>query len=288
MPLAQTVFNGLVSGTVVALPAVALSLIFGVLRFPNFAIGSMLTLGAYCAYAFNVYFGWSLAPATVAAAVMMAGLSVTCDRLVFRPLRERSSVTLLVASMGLAFLLENIVRLVFSNTVRNFDVAVTRPFQVLGVRINEAQLTTALVAFGCLVAVHVLLQRSRLGRAMRAVADNAALAAARGIPREWVYGWTWAIAGAVIAVAGVLIGVDTIVDPLIGWNHVIIVFAAAILGVLGSPTGAALGALLLGVVGELATLIVPSSYRSGVAFLVMALVLLARPQGLLGQRRVEK
>lgn len=288
MEIVQTTFNGLVTGTVVALPAVALSLVFGILRFPNFAIGAMLTVGAYITYVFNVTLGFPLWGATVVGAALMAGIAVGSDRLVFRPLRERSSITLLVASMGLAFLLENVVRIVFSNTVRNFAVEISRPFRVLDVRINQVQVTSALTALACLIALQLLLKRTPLGRAMRAIADNPTLAAARGISRERILAWTWAITGAITAVAGVLIGLDTVVDPLMGWNYVIIVFAAAILGGIGNPAGAAAGALILGVAEELATQIFPSTYRTAVAFVVMALLLMLRPWGLFGQPQVKK
>lgn len=288
MNLGQILLNGVVTGMVVALPALALALTFGVLRFPNFAIGSMLTVGAYAAYVFNVHAGLPLAAAAVLGALVLAGVSVGADRLVFRPLRDRSGITLLVASMGVAFVLENIVRLIFSNDVRGYDVAVARPFRVLDLRINQEQIVTAVTATLCMIAVHLLLRRTRLGRAMRAVADNPMLAAARGIDRDRVLRWTWAIAGALTAVAGVLIGLDTAIDPTMGWNKLIIIFAAALLGGIGQPFGAVAAALILGVVEELSTLVLSSQYRTGVAFAVMVALLLVRPWGLFGRRSIAR
>lgn len=288
MNVAQVLINGIGSGLVVALPALALALVFGILRFPFFAIGSMLTVGAYAAYIFNIVASMPLWLAAAPAAAATAAVAVLADRGVFRPLRDRSSITLLVASMGLALVLENVVRLFFGNDPRNFSVAVARPWDVLGLRINNEQIGAAATVAVCLLAVHLLLQRTPLGRAMRAVADNPMLAAARGIRREAVIVWTWAIAGTLSAIAGMLAALDGAIEPTMGWNLVVVVFAAAILGGIGAPFGAVAGALLLGVIAELSTLVISAQYRSAVAFVVMAAVLLVRPWGLFGRREIVK
>jgi len=288
MNLAQVLLNGLVTGMVLALPALALSLIFGILRFPNFAIGAMLATGAYAAYVFNALLGLPLAPAAALGALAMAALSALLGRLVFEPLGDRGSITLLVASMGVALVLENVVRFAFGNDPRSFAVAVARPFRVLDLRINREQMITAAVALTCMLAVHLLLRHTRLGRAMRAVADNPDLAAARGIERRRVHLAVWALAGALSGLAGVLIGLDTALDPNMGWHHIVPVFAAAILGGIGSPFGAVAGALTLGVVAELSILVVPAYYRTAVAFAVMVALLLIRPWGLFGRPLVAR
>jgi branched-subunit amino acid ABC-type transport system permease component len=139
-----------------------------------------------------------------------------------------------------------------------------------------------------MLAVYVILRHTALGRAMRAVSDNPALAAARGIDRERIVRWMWVIAGVLTAAAGVLAGLDRAIDPLLGWNYVVTVFAAAILGGLGNPFGAVLGALTLGVVEETSTLVIPPNYRQVVSFCAIAFLLLLRPQGLLGSVRIRK
>lgn len=288
MNIPQIIFNGLVSGMIVALPAMALSLMFGILRFPNFAIGSMLTVGAYGAYAANAMLGLPLLAAALVSVLISAMVAVGSDHLVFRPLRERSSITLLVASIGLAFVLENLIRLGFGNDVRGFDIAVARPIRFGGLRINHEQITAMATVLGSMLLVHVVLVRTRLGRAMRAVADNPMLAAVRGIEREHILKATWALAGTLTAIAGVLIGLDTAIEPTLGWNKIVVVFAAALLGGIGSPMGAVLGALLLGLAEEISTLFIPSHYRSIVAFLIMVAILLARPWGLVGRRSIAK
>ena len=286
--IAQLMFNGLITGAIVALPALALTVVFGILRFPNFAVGAMLTLGAYVAWALNVLLG---APLLLAAAIACLILGLVCalsDKLVFAKLRDRSAITLLVASMGLAFVLENICRFAFGNEARNFAIAVARPIRWYGFRVNHEQFVIGLTVLACLIAVFALLRFTTLGRAMRAVADNPPLAEVRGIDRESIARITWLIAGAVMALAGVLIGMDRAIDPLVGWNYQLSVFAAAILGGLGSPIGAVVGALTIGIAEELSTLVIPTHYRQGIAFAVIVVLLLIRPHGLFGKKAIRK
>src|SRR5262249_10136021 len=134
----------------------------------------------------------------------------------------------------------------------------------------------------------LILKRTRLGRAMRAISDNPALAEVRGIRRARTVDWTWALAGVLTALAGVLIAMDGTVEPMIGTNYLITVFAAAIVGGIGNPFGAMAGGLIIGVVEELSTLAVPTTYRQGVSFLVLALVLFLRPHGLFGAARIKR
>jgi branched-subunit amino acid ABC-type transport system permease component len=286
--IGQVVLNGFVTGMIVALPAIALTLTYGILKFPNFAIGAMMTTGAYFAYIGNTLLKLPLVWAALLAAGALAVTSVALDRLVFQPLRERTSITLLVASMGASFVLENVARLAFGNSAKSFDVAIARPQRIFDLRINTEQIYTAMAALGAMIAVYVILRHTPLGRAMRAVSDNAALAAVRGIDREHIVRWMWVIVGALTGAAGTLAGLDRAIDPLLGWNYVVTVFAAAILGGLGNPFGAALGALTLGVVEETSTLVIAPNYRQVVSFCAIACLLLLRPQGLLGTVRVRR
>ena len=288
MMVGQLVFNGLVTGLIVALPAIALTLTFAILKFPNFAIGAMLTFGAYLVWVFNSLFGLPLIAAVICASGAMAAMTILADMAVFARLRDRDGVTLLVASMGVAFVFENICRFAFGNDARNLDIAVSRPIRWQGLRINHEQIVTAGTVLVCLVILFVLLKFTPLGRAMRAVADNAALAATRGIERETIAKVTWALVGVTLAISGVLIGLDRAIDPLVGWNYQINVFAAAILGGLGSLPGAVIGALVIGVTEELATLVIPTNYRQAVGFAIIVALLWLRPQGLFGKAVIRK
>lgn len=290
----QILFNGLVSGLLVALPALALALSFSILRFANFAIGAMLTLGAYVIYFFNAVLGWPLQFAALAGILLGGLIAVAVDWLVYRPLRGRSGVTLLVASMGVALVMENAVRFVAGATPLGYDAALARPtrFPSLdalgGLRVNHEQWLIAAVGLGSLVFVWVLFDHSRLGRAMRAVADNAALAAVRGIRLDRTVAAMWFVSGALASAGGLLVGLDATLDPQMGWNYLLPVFAAAILGGIDKPMAAVFGALVMGVASELSTLVIASHYRNVVAFAVLGALLLVRPWGLFGQARVTR
>lgn len=286
--IAQVILNGFITGLIVALPAIALTLTYGILKFPNFAIGAMLTAAAYVGLIFNVSLGLPLPASAALTIAVMALVCVAVDQSVFAKLRDRTSITLLVASMGVSFVLENIARFAFGNSARSYDVLIARPKMFLGLRINNEQIVEASVALVAMVAVFVILRFTPLGRAMRAVSDNPSLAAVRGINRESIIRWMWVIAGTLIAASGILIGLDRAIDPLLGWNYVVTIFAAAILGGLGNPLGAVLGALTVGVVEETSTLLFAPNYRQVVSFVLIALLLLMRPQGLLGTQKVKK
>ncbi len=284
----QTAFNGLVSGVIMTLPALAVTLLFGVLKFPNFAVGAMMTVAAYMVFALNVQLGWPLAAAGAAVAVAFGFVCIGIDRVTFRPLRERGGITLMVASLGLGFILENIARFAYGNTARSFAIELARPFRFMDVRMNREQMAMLAISTVAMLAMWWLLKRTPVGRAMRAVADNPQLALVRGIESERIIRWTWFIAGMLLATGGVLIGMDRALEPPMGSNYVVGVFAAAILGGLGSALGALVGAMIIGVVGELSTLVIPPNYRIGIPLAAIAAILVFRPQGLFGQPHIRK
>ncbi len=216
-------------------------------------------------------------------------MSILCDRLVFEQLRDAGSIVLLVASLGLSLVMENFCRFFFGNATRNFDIEIARPIRWHGLRLTTTNnWVTAVTVVVCVILVQMVLHASPLGRAMRATADNPSLAAVRGIERNTIARITWIISGALLALAGGLAGLDRAVDPLLGWSYQLPVFAAAILGGLGSPIGAVVGALVIGLVEELSTLVLPTNYRQIVSFAIILLLLLLRTQGLFGGKAVRK
>ena len=286
--IAQVILNGFITGLTLALPAIALTLSYSILKFANFAIGSMLTLGAYFAFVLNVMLALPLIVAAIGACILLSATLIATDHLVFSRLRDRTAITLLVASIGVSFVLENLARLVFGNMSQNFDVAVIGGYQQWDLRFNAEQGYTAATAFVAMIAVYVLLSHTRLGRSMKAVADNPTLAAVRGISREAVIRSTWAVNGILLGASGVLVGLERGIDPQLGWSYLVSVFAAAILGGLGSPVGAVLGAVTIGIVQELSTLVISPNYREATGFCTIAFILLLRPQGLMGTVRLRK
>jgi branched-subunit amino acid ABC-type transport system permease component len=284
----QTAFNGVVSGVIMTLPALAVTLLFGVLKFPNFAIGAMMTCAAYLVFALNAQLGWPLSVSTALIALAFGGVCILIDQVTFKPLRGRGAITLMVASLGLGFILENVARFGYGNTARSFAIELARPFRFLDIRMNREQMITLAISAAAMLAMWFLLTRTPVGRAMRAVADNPQLALVRGIEAERIIRWTWFITGMLLAVGGVLIGMDRALEPPMGSNYLVSVFGAAILGGLGSPLGAGIGALLIGVASELSTLVMPPNYRIGIPLAAIALVLVFRPQGLFGQPYIRK
>lgn len=285
---AQLLVNGIVNASLIAPPAIAFTLLFSVLRFPNFAIGGYITVGAFIAYALNV--GADL-PLWLAGIGAMAGTALVVwlsDVIVFRPMRGHAPVTLLVVSIALTLILEHIIRLIYSADVRGFNVPLQRPIKFAGIRITHEQIDIILMAGAIAVGVHVLLKYTRIGRAMRATADNQMLAEVRGINTSAIIAFTWCLCGVLFGVTGVFAGLDLVIEPLVGWNLTIPIFAAAILGGIGSPYGAMLGALMVGIAEELTVLILPSTYKIGVGFVIIAVLLLVRPHGLLGQPEIKK
>src|SRR4029079_8835843 len=174
------------------------------------------------------------------------------------------------------------------NTARSFAIELARPFRFFDIRMNNEQMITVAVSNTAMIAMWFLLTKMPIGRAMRAVADNPALALVRGIESPRIIRWTWFITGILLGVGGVLIGMDRALEPPMGSNYVISVFGAAILGGLGSPLGAFAGALIIGVVSELSTLVIAPNYRIGVPLVAIAIVLIFRPQGLFGQPYIRK
>lgn len=283
-PIAQYVFNGLVTGGILALPAVAFSLLWRLLRFPNFAVSTYLTVGAYAALVLNASAHAPLEIAWLGALAVTGAVALAVDRVAFRPMRNRRPFSLAIASIGVAFVLENIVRFVWGNDFRAYDVPVTRAASVAGLRIGREQLLILGAALVLMMLAQAFLLRTGLGIAMRATADNPLLAAVKGVPIDRVVAVATSGGGALAGGAGVFLGLDASIDPLMGGGLIISVFAAAILGGIGSAPGALAGAMIVGIVEEAGTLIVPPTYKTAIGFAIIVIVLLVRPSGLAGSR----
>lgn len=283
-PIAQYVFNGIVTGSILALPAVAFSLLWRLLRFPNFAVSTYLTVGAFAAFAFNRGLGWPIEAAWLAALATTGVVALAVDHVAFRPMRNRRPFALAIASIGVAFILENVVRFVWGNDYRSYGVPVTRAMNWAGLRVGREQLLILAVAVALMLLAQVFLVRTRLGIAMRATAENPLLASIKGVPTERVIALATLGGGALAGGAGVFLGLDANVDPLMGGGLIISVFAAAILGGIGSAPGALAGALIVGLIEEVGTLLIPPTYKTAIGFFVILIVLLVRPTGLAGAR----
>jgi neutral amino acid transport system permease protein len=290
----QLVANGLVTGSVIAIAAVGVSLVYGILRLVNFAYGDFMAFGALTAYAFNGPLGVGMIPATVLGMLATAVLSLVLDLALWRPLRARRAgfMSLFLASIGLALVLRQVLLLAYGPQPQTYKVDQFKVYVIGSVRLSEPQLITIVGAAVAICAVGVFLSHSTLGRTMRALADDRALAAIAGIHVGRVITYTWVISGLLAGLAGVLAGlVQSSFDPNFGFQLLLPVFAAVVLGGIGSAYGALAGGLVLGLAMELSTW--PSLlggvnpvYKPVVAFAILAGALMVRPQGLFGRARV--
>jgi neutral amino acid transport system permease protein len=284
---AQTGLNGLSLGSVYALGAVGLTLVYGILKLVNFAHGEFLTFGAYMAFIVNVSWGGPLVLAIGFAIFMTALLGVMFERLMWRPMRARKAglLQLLLMSIGLAFLIQNTITYIWGSEIRRLDVNVTDTVEFLGLRIGQTELIVVLIGFATLLAIGTLLRYSLLGKRMRALADDLDLAEAAGIDTSRVVLYTWILAGGMAGLAGVLAGAVTDVKPALGFELLLPIFAAVILGGIGDAFGALAGGIVLGLVIEWSTLYIDFRWKVAVGFAVLILVLIVRPQGIFGRAR---
>jgi branched-subunit amino acid ABC-type transport system permease component len=279
----QALLNGLVSGALLAVPAIGFTAMFAVLRFPNFAISGLATLGAFAGY---LAYGAGLqVVASLAIAFVVAGVAgLFFDRVAHLPLVKQGALPAAIASIATGLVLENVVRLGFGNELRGYDRPIARDVRIGDIRFNPQQLETMAIALAIMLLVFAALAFTRIGKAMRASADNPELAALKGIRPERVAMMASFVGMGLVGVGGMLLGLDSSIDPLTGTRILLSVFAAAVLGGLGSAPGAVLGALLIGIAEEASVLAIGSQYRAAVGFFAILIVLSLRPRGLLGER----
>lgn len=320
----RVLISGTVLGSIYALGAIGITLVFGILRFAHFAHGDMMTMGAFIAFIFATGFAslGIVTPLPTAFVVLPAAMVVTAiialgiDRGFYAPLRARGArpVTLLIASIGVTLMIQGLIRLIFGSGTRSLYVpneskdifridmswiGGTRP-----ISITEPQVLMFIVTAVLVVALHLFLTRSRLGKAMRAMADNAALAQVSGINTALVVRVTWVIAGSLACVAGSMLALDVALMPDLAFNIVLPIFAAAIVGGLGHAYGAIVGGFLIAFAETLAVFnwtailrplnnvlpegmslptnlaLVPTEYKLTVAFVILVITLLMRPTGI--------
>jgi len=282
--MAQLIVNGIVLGSIIALGAIGLSLVYGILNFANFSHGDLMALGAYLAFFFKFVLGLPLLPAAAAAAVCTAAAAVLVDKILYRPLRRTGKpVILLISSVGVALIIRNLIRLFWGPQIRYYSrdiqIAMTLPGDI---RIKPDQIMILAVAGALAVFVHLFLTGTRTGKAMRAASDNMELAQVTGIDIDKVVLWTWLLGVSLAAVGGVLLGIDVQLRPVMGWNLLLPIFAATILGGIGSPYGAMAGGMIMGLAQELSTSFMSTEYKPAFAFIIMLVVLLFRPAGIFG------
>jgi neutral amino acid transport system permease protein len=292
--LLQLVANGLVTGSIIAIAAIGLSLVYGILKIVNFAHGEYLVFGAYMALVVNVTWGGPMIVAALFAMAMTALLGIALEFGLWRPIRQKGAgiVSLFIVSIGLALVLRNSILLWQGGAPRRYDVDVFQVYELGPIRLSLSQIVVIVVASVAIIAVGLLLARTTLGKAMRALSDSRELAAVSGIDTDRITAHTWILGSALAGLGGVLQGlVQNAFEPNMGFRLLLLIFAAVILGGVGSAYGALVGGLALGLMMEVSTWSVlpadgvDSVYKPVVAFVVLILVLIFRPQGIFGRAR---
>ncbi|MFB4275043.1 branched-chain amino acid ABC transporter permease [Nonomuraea sp. MTCD27] len=284
---AQLTFEGVNLGLIIALGALGLSLIYGTTGLTNFAHGELITLGAVIAYAFNVGFGIQLIPAAIIAVIVAGALGYGQDRLFWGQLRKRGTgtIAMMIISIGLAILLRNLIQFFFGAQNESFvDYNTQAGITVGPISAAPKNFWAIGIELLVLVVVGIALMKTRTGKAARAVADNPALAASSGINVDRVIRIIWAAGSAIAALAGIMLGLSQSLKFTMGQDILLLIFAGVTLGGLGTAFGALVGSLVVGIFIQVSTLWVPPELKSVGALAVLIIVLLFRPQGILGRR----
>lgn len=272
---------GLVVGSIYALGAVGITLVFAILRYAHLAHGDLATLGAFLGLGLVTALGISPYLALPAVMVLTAVVAVGIDRVFYDYLRERPKIVTVMASLGIALMVRAIVQVVWGVDSQTYTRGIVRPENWFGIRVRDRELITIVAMIVLVVALQLFLQRSKWGKAMRAMSDNPDLALLSGVDNGKVVTITWVIVGGLCAAAGLFLGLNFELKAMMGWSMLLPMFAAAILGGVGRVEGAVLGGLIVGVAEEMSTLFLPTEYKAATAFAILLLMLLVRPTGLL-------
>ncbi|PSB11803.1 branched-chain amino acid ABC transporter permease [Pleurocapsa sp. CCALA 161] len=277
----QLLINGIAIGSILALAAIGLTLTYGILKLSNFAHGDFMTLGAYLTWLVNdtevnIWLSMFIGAAGTIVAMLIA------EYLLWKPMRDRraSDTTLIIISIGLALFLRNGILLFYGGSNQQYLLPVVRALEFGDLRIAYYRVIVVGLAIAAIVVLHLILQNTKIGKAMRAVADNIELARVSGIDVDRIVLWTWIITGTLTAFAGGMYGLIAVVRPNMGWFLILPMFAAVILGGIGNVYGAIAGAFIIGIAQELSVPLLGSEYKLGVALAIMIVILLVRPQGL--------
>lgn len=297
----QFAADGILTGSMIGLGAIGVTLTYSILRFSNFAHGELVSFGAYATLVASsalgwlaggavepigpFSFGWSVILGGLLAMLLTGALALALDLVLFRHLRGKAgAITVVMASFGASMALRSLLEFVFTSRPTYFSRELQMALAVgLGIRVTPDQMALIGVAAVLVIALHMLLTRTQIGRSMRAVSENPTLARVVGVDVALVVRITWIIGGALACASGVMVGILVQIRPYMGFDLLLPFFAAAILGGIGSVPGALIGGLIVGLAEAIAVQTVGAEWRGAVAFLLLIGVLLVRPTGIFGK-----
>lgn len=271
---------GVVQGSIYALGAIGVTLVYAIMRHGHFAHGDMAALGAFVALFLSTSLGFPLYLALPLAIVLAGATAVGIDRVFYGHLRKRPMIITTIASLGIALMLRSLVQMIWGVDTMSYSQGINPPFNWHGLRIKKVEIYTLIVVVALVILLHGFLTNTKWGKAMRAMSVNPDLASLSGIDNRKVITLTWMIVGGLCAASGFFLGLNTEVKSMMGWNILLPTFAAAILGGVGKIEGAIVGGLVIGICEEMSVLAIPTEYKLLAPFAILLLVLLVRPQGI--------
>jgi branched-subunit amino acid ABC-type transport system permease component len=275
---------GLVTASVLAIASLGLTLQFGVTNYVNFAYGDFLTLGAYFTWTFNGGLGWNFWLSLAVASLIVGLVALVISQVLLEPFARRGGPLLyiLIVTFGLSLIMANAILALWGADYKEYNVALESPLNVGPFILTGDQIGIIALSAGVMVAIHLLLTQTKVGKAMRALSDNKSLASVSGIPTEQITALAWILSGVLAGLGGGVLALNVVTfDPNLGVTFLFVIFAAVILGGIGKPYGAMLGALVIGMAVEVSAVFLPSQYKLDVAFVILIIILLLRPQGIL-------
>ncbi|MCR5507721.1 MAG: branched-chain amino acid ABC transporter permease [Lachnospiraceae bacterium] len=282
--------NGISLGSVYAIIALGYTMVYGIAKMLNFAHGDVIMIGGYMAFCSSAYLGWPVIPSVLFAIVVCTMLGIVIERLAYKPLRDASSLAVLITAIGVSYFLQNAALLIWSSNPKAFPNMVNLPGIVIGdIQISSVAIVTIIACIVIMIALTAFTTRTKLGKAMRAVSEDKGAAQLMGINVNATISMTFAIGSGLAAIAGVLLcSAYPTLMPTTGAMPGIKAFTAAVFGGIGSIPGAMLGGILLGIIEIFAKAYISTQLSDAIVFAVLIIVLIVKPTGLLGKKQAEK
>lgn len=275
--------SGLVTGTILLLGSVGFSLVRRIENFLNISHGQILTLGAFLGYTFNVTLGLNIYISFLIATLITTVVGWLIFKVFYKPIRSYGSLYLLFTSVGVSYIIHGAIEAFYGAQAKSYNVTSSKVLEINEIPIiSITEITVIILALASVYGLHLILTKTLTGKAIRAMASNLTLANARGIDTEKIASITWLLSSALGAMSGIFYGLIGTVYTDMGWSVILLILSAVVLGGLGSLYGVMIGAMIIGLGMDMSVIILPASYRPAVAFAMVILVLIFRPQGILG------
>lgn len=283
----QLFFNAIIAGSIYSLIALGFVVIYRTVRFFHFAHGGIYTIGAYLVYIFYIILSLPLTVAIIFSVIITVMLGILVEILVYKPIRKRqgSNLIFLIASLGVLTIIQNLISLIFGDdtqTIRTGEVK--EGINIFGAYITLAQITIIIVSLILFIIIMFFLQKSKIGKSLRAVANNPELSKISGLDSDKIYILSFSIGSALAGIGAILVSFDTDMSPMMGFNALMMGIIAVIIGGVNSIPGAAMGGILLGLAQQFGVWKINSQWQDTIAFVILLIFLLIRPYGFMGKK----